>query len=76
MGCVSLILCLYPQQPKEICALAGFCSADIKESVPMMTLEAAKMVPAARAVPALKLFSATKVEHAAGQSKVSRLGTC
>lgn len=76
MGCVSLIVCLYPQQPKEICALAGFCNAAVKKSIPMMKLEAAKMAPATKAVPALKLFSATKVEPSAKSAKVSCVGTC
>uniref|UniRef100_A0A3Q1K3N2 Prosaposin n=1 Tax=Anabas testudineus TaxID=64144 RepID=A0A3Q1K3N2_ANATE len=44
---------LMSMQPKEICALGGFCSADMKKSIPMMTLEAAMVVPAAKAVPAL-----------------------
>ncbi|XP_038830900.1 prosaposin-like isoform X1 [Salvelinus namaycush] len=44
------------QQPKDICAVAGFCSADVKSSVPMMKLVAAKTIPA------VKLFPATKME--------------
>lgn len=63
---------LYLQQPKQICALAGFCTADMKKSTPMVKLEAAKMVPAAKVVPALELFPATKMEPAADKSaKVS-----
>ncbi|XP_026212189.1 prosaposin isoform X2 [Anabas testudineus] len=59
---------LMSMQPKEICALGGFCSADMKKSIPMMTLEAAMVVPAAKAVPALQLFPATKLKPAADKS--------
>lgn len=75
IGCICLIICFNPQQPKEICALGGFCSADMKKSIPMMTLEAAMVVPAAKAVPALQLFPATKLKPAADKSvKVSCSG--
>ncbi|XP_045068593.1 prosaposin isoform X4 [Coregonus clupeaformis] len=50
------------QQPKDICAFAGFCSADVKSSVPMMKLVAAKAIPVAKAIPAVKLVPATKME--------------
>ncbi|XP_028278905.1 prosaposin isoform X1 [Parambassis ranga] len=49
------------QQPKEICVLAGFCSA-MKKSVPMLKLQPAMTVPAAKALPVAKLFPATKVD--------------
>lgn len=63
-----------PQQPKDICIHAGFCTA-MKKSVPMLTLQAAKTKPAAKSVPALKLFPATKVESATDKSaKVSHGG--
>ncbi|XP_026045073.1 prosaposin isoform X1 [Astatotilapia calliptera] len=55
------------QQPREICAFAGFC-AGTKKSIPMMTLQAAKTVPAAKVFPAAKLFPATKVDSAAETS--------
>ncbi|CAJ1067774.1 prosaposin isoform X2 [Xyrichtys novacula] len=59
---------LAEMQPKEICAHAGFCAEMKKKSVPMMTLMAAKMVPAAKSVPAVKLIPATKVEAATDKS--------
>ncbi|CAJ1067775.1 prosaposin isoform X2 [Xyrichtys novacula] len=59
---------LMSMQPKEICAHAGFCAEMKKKSVPMMTLMAAKMVPAAKSVPAVKLIPATKVEAATDKS--------
>ncbi|KAF7667369.1 hypothetical protein LDENG_00065740 [Lucifuga dentata] len=40
--------------PKDMCALAGFCNT-VKKSVPMMKLEAAKIVPARKMVPATKV---------------------
>ncbi|KAM6997357.1 prosaposin [Tautogolabrus adspersus] len=65
---------LMSMQPKEICAHAGFC-AEMKKSVPMMMLQAAKTVPAAKtepaaanSVPALKLVPATKVQTATDKS--------
>uniref|UniRef100_A0A3Q3AVY4 Prosaposin n=1 Tax=Kryptolebias marmoratus TaxID=37003 RepID=A0A3Q3AVY4_KRYMA len=58
-----------PQQPKDICELAGFCDA-VKNSVPMLKLQEAKTVPAAKAVPAARLFPATKVESSAARSMV------
>ncbi len=70
----KVTVCLCPQQPKDICVHAGFCTA-MKKSIPMMLLQAAKTVPAAKAVPALKLFPATKVESATDKSaKVSHGG--
>ncbi|XP_026165015.1 prosaposin isoform X1 [Mastacembelus armatus] len=56
------------QQPKEICDEAGFCTAAMKKSVPMLKLQAAKTAPAAKTVPALKLFPATKVKSANDKS--------
>nr|XP_029511790.1 prosaposin-like isoform X3 [Oncorhynchus nerka] len=55
------------QQPKDICTFAGFCSADVKSSVPMMKLVAAKTIPAVKLLPAtkmeaVKLLPATKME--------------
>lgn len=55
-----------PQQPKEICVNAGFCDA-VKESIPMMKLQAAKMLPAVKLVPATKMESA-KVRMIEGQN--------
>ncbi|KAK6301405.1 hypothetical protein J4Q44_G00274580 [Coregonus suidteri] len=55
---------LMSMQPKDICAFAGFCSADVKSSVPMMKLVAAKAIPVAKAIPAVKLVPATKMEAA------------
>ncbi|XP_028278906.1 prosaposin isoform X2 [Parambassis ranga] len=52
---------LMSMQPKEICVLAGFCSA-MKKSVPMLKLQPAMTVPAAKALPVAKLFPATKVD--------------
>ncbi|XP_008320512.1 prosaposin isoform X2 [Cynoglossus semilaevis] len=48
---------LMSMQPKEICVNAGFCDA-VKESIPMMKLQAAKMLPAVKLVPATKMESA------------------
>uniref|UniRef100_A0A671YST3 Prosaposin n=1 Tax=Sparus aurata TaxID=8175 RepID=A0A671YST3_SPAAU len=58
---------LMSMQPKQICILAGFCTA-MKNSIPMMKLQPAKTVPAAKSVPALKLFPAAKVESATDKS--------
>ncbi|XP_071754051.1 prosaposin [Centroberyx gerrardi] len=46
---------LMSMQPKDLCANAGFCEA-VKKSSPMLKLQAAKTVPA------VKMFPATKVE--------------
>ncbi|XP_041866997.1 prosaposin isoform X2 [Melanotaenia boesemani] len=54
---------LMSMQPKEICILAGFCSA-MKKSVPMLNLQPAKTISAAKAIPAAKLFPATSVDSA------------
>lgn len=71
----EIIVGFCPQQPKQICILAGFCTA-MKNSIPMMKLQPAKTVPAAKSVPALKLFPAAKVESATDKSaKVSHGGT-
>ncbi|XP_030626295.1 prosaposin isoform X3 [Chanos chanos] len=50
------------QQPKDICERAGFCSG-VDRVVPMVDLVAAKSAPA-DAIPAVKMFPATKVEKA------------
>uniref|UniRef100_A0A3Q2CDA2 Prosaposin n=1 Tax=Cyprinodon variegatus TaxID=28743 RepID=A0A3Q2CDA2_CYPVA len=65
-----------PQQPKEICTLAGFCAA-MKKSVPMLNLQAAKTVPAAKTIMA-KVFPATKLEPAVSKPmvRVRESGTC
>ncbi|XP_076018815.1 prosaposin [Genypterus blacodes] len=42
-------------EPKDLCCRAGLCDA-VKKSIPLMTLQAAK------AVPASKMFPATRVE--------------
>uniref|UniRef100_A0A4W5RAT4 Prosaposin n=1 Tax=Hucho hucho TaxID=62062 RepID=A0A4W5RAT4_9TELE len=58
---------LMSMQPKDICAFAGFCSADVKSSVPMMKLVAAKAIPAVKLVPATKMEAvkpATKMVRA------------
>ncbi|XP_014896234.1 prosaposin isoform X1 [Poecilia latipinna] len=57
------------QQPKEICALAGFCP-EMKKSVPMLDLQPAKVIPAAKTMVAAKLFPATKVEAPASRPMV------
>ncbi|XP_037127600.1 prosaposin isoform X1 [Syngnathus acus] len=49
------------QDPKECCSIVGFCSAGV-ESTPMLKLQAADILPAAKTVPALSLVPATKVE--------------
>lgn len=49
------------QDPKDLCAKAGFCSA-VKKAVPMLSLQPAKSISAAESMPALNLFPATKVE--------------
>ncbi|XP_022048059.1 prosaposin isoform X1 [Acanthochromis polyacanthus] len=51
------------QDPKDLCAHAGFCNA-MKKSIPMLKLVAAKTVPAAKVLPAAKLFPATKMDSA------------
>ncbi|KAM3863255.1 prosaposin [Diretmus argenteus] len=52
---------LMSMEPKDLCARAGFCTAEKKFS-PMLKLQPAKTVPVAKTVPALKMFPATKVE--------------
>nr|XP_019949387.1 PREDICTED: prosaposin isoform X1 [Paralichthys olivaceus] len=52
------------QQPKDICVHAGFCTAALKKSFPMLKLQAAKTVSTAKTVPALKMVPATKMESA------------
>lgn len=76
----EVIVCFCPQQPKDICVHAGFCTA-MKKSTPMLKLQpaaktvpAVKTAPAAKTVPAVKLFPATKVESATDKSKVSHGG--
>ncbi|XP_039995068.1 prosaposin isoform X2 [Xiphias gladius] len=64
------------QQPKDICVHAGFCTAALKNSIPMLKLQAAKIVPTAKAVPALKLFPATKVESAKPMVRVRDSSAC
>jgi len=49
------------QQPKDLCCRAGFCAYE-KKSVPMLSLQPAKTVPAAKTFPALKMTPAIKVE--------------
>ncbi len=67
----EITACVCPQEPKDICVHAGFCTAT-KKSIPMLKLQAAKTVPAAKFVPALKLIPATKVDSAAEKpAKVS-----
>lgn len=64
---------LSPQEPRDVCVYAGFCSA-MKKSTPMLKLQPAmnlpafKFGPAANSVPAAKLFPATKVESAKDKS--------
>uniref|UniRef100_A0A8C7JDK7 Prosaposin n=1 Tax=Oncorhynchus kisutch TaxID=8019 RepID=A0A8C7JDK7_ONCKI len=50
-----IALQLMSMQPKDICSRAEFCPAEVKSSVPMMNLVAAKAVPAVKLVPATKL---------------------
>ncbi|XP_041124402.1 prosaposin-like isoform X1 [Polyodon spathula] len=47
------------QKPQDICARAGFCASSVK-SVPMQTLFAAKLFPAAKVVPATKISAPAK----------------
>lgn len=54
-------VCIPPQDPKDICCHAGFCT-ETKKSVPMLKLQAAKLISAAKTVPALKLVPAIKAE--------------
>nr|XP_033956933.1 prosaposin isoform X1 [Pseudochaenichthys georgianus] len=74
------------QQPKDLCAHAGFCTA-MKKSIPMMNLQAAKTVPAVETVPAVKtvlavktvplrLFPATKVESKPAMVRVRESPGC
>ncbi|XP_071337336.1 prosaposin isoform X2 [Trachinotus anak] len=73
---------LMSMQPKDICVHAGFCTAALKKSIPLlklqaaMTLPAAKTVPTAKAVPALKLFPATKMESAKPMVRVRDSPQC
>ncbi|XP_054885568.1 prosaposin [Poeciliopsis prolifica] len=60
---------LMSMQPKEICALAGFCP-EMKKSVPMLDLQPAMVIPAAKTMVAAKLFPATKVEAPASRPMV------
>uniref|UniRef100_A0A8K9XUH8 Prosaposin n=1 Tax=Oncorhynchus mykiss TaxID=8022 RepID=A0A8K9XUH8_ONCMY len=50
-----IALQLMSMQPKDICSRADFCPAEVKSSVPMMNLVAAKAIPAVKLVPATKL---------------------
>ncbi|XP_010783208.1 prosaposin isoform X2 [Notothenia coriiceps] len=59
----SVIQAIMSMQPKDLCAHAGFCTA-MKKSIPMMNLQAAKMVPAMETVPAAKTVPAVKIVHA------------
>ncbi|XP_045558271.1 prosaposin isoform X1 [Salmo salar] len=52
---IALQLMSMEQQPKDICSRADFCSAEVKSSVPMMNLVAAKAIPAVKLVPATKM---------------------
>uniref|UniRef100_A0A674EVK7 Prosaposin n=1 Tax=Salmo trutta TaxID=8032 RepID=A0A674EVK7_SALTR len=54
---------LMSMQPKDICTFAGFCSADVKTSVPMMKLVAAKTIPAVKLVPATKMEAAKPAKN-------------
>ncbi|KAM6922973.1 prosaposin isoform 2-T2 [Lycodopsis pacificus] len=56
---VLVIQQLMSMEPKDICVHAGFCTA-VKKSIPMLMLQAAKLVPAAKTVPATKLVLAAK----------------
>ncbi|XP_068183104.1 prosaposin [Antennarius striatus] len=53
---------LMAMDPRKICVEVGFCPA--MKSTPLLKLLAAKTRPVEKSVPALKLFPATKVEHA------------
>lgn len=60
---------LMSMEPKDLCIHAGFCTAT-KKSIPMLKLLAAK------AVPALKLFPATKVGSAKPMVQVRESPKC
>lgn len=76
-----MLVCFCPQQPKDICIHAGFCTSE-KKTTPLLKLLAAKTVPAAKIVlaaktvpaakmmPALKLFPATKMESTNSKTAV------
>ncbi|KAM6916421.1 prosaposin [Xenentodon cancila] len=66
---VLVVQQLMSMQPKEICTMAGFCSA-MKKSVPMLMLKPAETVPASKVVPASKLFPAVKTDSAAAKPLV------
>lgn len=66
---VSTCLCFCPQQPRDICIRAGFCTSE-KKTTPLLRLLAAKTVPAAKTMPALKLFPATKIESTNSKTAV------
>ncbi|KAL0983714.1 hypothetical protein UPYG_G00131710 [Umbra pygmaea] len=50
-----IVIQLMSMQPKDICARAGFCTAELKASVPMLSLVPAKTMPAIKLVPAAKM---------------------
>ncbi|XP_058507775.1 prosaposin [Solea solea] len=52
---------LMNMEPKDLCVHAGFCTAALKKSTPMLKLQVAQTVPATKAVPALKMVPATKI---------------
>uniref|UniRef100_A0A8C7JDR9 Prosaposin n=1 Tax=Oncorhynchus kisutch TaxID=8019 RepID=A0A8C7JDR9_ONCKI len=61
-----IALQLMSMQPKDICSRAEFCPAEVKSSVPMMNLVAAKAVPAVKLVPATKLDAVKNMVRARG----------
>ncbi|XP_034040100.1 prosaposin isoform X2 [Thalassophryne amazonica] len=60
MPTIVQILAPMEQDPKDICAMAGFCDS-VKKSSPMLKLQPAKTVAAAKLLPAVELFPASKV---------------
>uniref|UniRef100_A0A8C7VDH5 Prosaposin n=1 Tax=Oncorhynchus mykiss TaxID=8022 RepID=A0A8C7VDH5_ONCMY len=61
-----IALQLMSMQPKDICSRADFCPAEVKSSVPMMNLVAAKAIPAVKLVPATKLDAVKNMVRARG----------
>ncbi|CAN9499921.1 unnamed protein product [Ophioblennius macclurei] len=58
-----IVQTLMSMQPEQICGYAGFCDS-VKKAIPMLKLQPALTMPAAKVSPMAKLIPATKVESA------------
>ncbi|XP_010874855.2 prosaposin isoform X2 [Esox lucius] len=70
---IVLQLMSMEKQPKDICARAGFCSAEVQAPVPVLNLVPAKSVPEAKSVPMVSMFPATKMEALKPATKMEAL---